>query len=26
LVTHDLELAERCERKIKISDGEIFTK
>ena len=25
LVTHDLELAERCERKIKISDGEIFT-
>ena len=26
LVTHDLELAERCERKIKISDGEIFTR
>ena len=25
LVTHDFELAERCERKIKISDGEIFT-
>ena len=25
LVTHDLELANRCERKIKISDGEIFT-
>ena len=25
LVTHDLELAKRCERKIKISDGEIFT-
>ena len=25
LVTHDLELADRCERKIKISDGEIFT-
>jgi putative ABC transport system ATP-binding protein len=24
LVTHDLELADRCERKIKISDGEIF--
>ena len=24
LVTHDLELAERCERKIKISDGEVF--
>ena len=26
LVTHDLELAKRCERKIKISDGEIFTR
>ena len=26
LVTHDLELADRCERKIKISDGEIFTR
>ena len=26
LVTHDLELAERCERKIKISDGVIFTR
>ena len=26
LVTHDFELAERCERKIKISDGEIFTR
>ncbi len=26
LVTHDLELANRCERKIKISDGEIFTR
>ena len=25
LVTHDSELANRCERKIKISDGEIFT-
>ena len=24
LVTHDLELADRCEKKIKISDGEIF--
>ena len=24
LVTHDLELADRCERKIKIFDGEIF--
>ena len=26
LVTHDIELEERCERKIKISDGEIFTR
>ena len=26
LVTHDLELAERCERKIKISDGELLTR